>query len=102
MAKRVNKKFLLGLTIVVVGLVVVLMGAVYIQHHRNPAPYIAAGDKAMADQRFEEAAESYHKAMGLDRGNVGLSLKFGDALDHLVSVDPQNLGAPGTHGRTSW
>ncbi len=92
MAKRVNKKFLLGLTILVVGLAVALMVVVYLSRHRNPAPYIAAGDRAMKDGRYEEAAEAYHRATGLDRGNSGLLLKYGDALNHLVSTDPQYLG----------
>ncbi len=92
MAKRVNKKFLLGLTIAVVGLALALVVVVFITKHRNPAPFIAAAEKATAEGRYEDAAINYRKAMSLDRGNAELRVKFGDTLNHLVSVDSQSLG----------
>ena len=59
MAKRVNKKFLLALTVVVVGMAMALLVVIFLTRHRSPAQSIAAAKKAVADGRYDDAATNY-------------------------------------------
>ncbi len=96
MARRVNKRFLLILTIVVVGGLSILAGGAYYLMRPKPEKYIEAGDKFMAEKDYKAARDNYGQAYSLSKDPLIL-VKFGDAMTQLAVSDPtlinQDVGA---------
>lgn len=92
MARRVNRKFLIILTIIVVGgLGVLVVGARYLSH-RNPARYEQAGDRLMKEGNYDLARTNYGQAYALDPKNPMILVKYGDAMEQMALSDPVYMG----------
>ena len=92
MAKRVNKPFVIGITVVVGGAAVAAYGMVRLLHHHNADWYIARAEKETASGQFPEAAADYGNAIARDRGNKDLYIRLGDVFDRMVIENPTYLG----------
>jgi len=93
MARRVNKKFIIRLAIVGIALLVVgLLGGWYkFVYTKNPFPHVKAGDEFMQQGRYEDAVESYARAIRLKDIDLNVWIKLGDAQNHLAREDVSNL-----------
>lgn len=89
MKKRVNFKFLIILTAVVIGFVALLVASKLLR--RPQTNFAAAGDKAAAAGKWGEAVGNYGRALSLGRGDADLFERYGDALLHRVAEDPKSL-----------
>jgi predicted Zn-dependent protease len=94
MAKRVNTKFLIGLTAVVGGLAVAgfALAIYYARHHHTVAYYTKLADAAEARGDWEAAADATGNAIARQRSNTALYVQLGGYLERLVSKDPVYLG----------
>jgi Flp pilus assembly protein TadD len=90
MKKRVNFKFLIILTAVVIGFAALLVASKLLLR-RSPINFAAAGDKAAAAGKWNEAVGDYGRALSLGRGDADLFDRFGEALLHRVAEDPKSL-----------
>src|SRR5687767_11750965 len=98
MARRVNTKFLTVLTIVVVVLGVAALAANKFLVKESPEKYVNAGIAAMAENRYEDAAKAYGRAVNLDKNNPSLWVAYGDALNQLSYLDPEYMRS----ARAAW
>jgi len=92
MAQRVNTRFLVVLTLVVVGLGVTGVAAKKFVFRENPAKYVAVGDDYMSQRKFEEASQQYARALALNPGDAAVHIKMGDAWHELVESEPAYRG----------
>jgi predicted Zn-dependent protease len=92
MAQRVNKRFLIILTIVVAAFAA-LLAITRLLVHRTPTNFVTAGDAAATAGRWDEAAGDYNRALSLGRGTPELFIHLGEALEHRVAANPTSLGA---------
>ncbi|HEX3357779.1 MAG TPA: tetratricopeptide repeat protein, partial [Tepidisphaeraceae bacterium] len=91
MARKVNSKFLLILSLVVAGLVVVVGAFVYYRHkHHNPKQFLAIAEKAEQSGETVLAAQNYITAGQLLR-DPNLMVKAGDMFNQSVYDDVENL-----------
>jgi predicted Zn-dependent protease len=94
MAKRVNTKFLIGLTATVGGLAVLAFGMAiyYSRHHHNAAYYInrAAADESRQD--WEAAAGDISNAIVRQRSNTALYVQLAGYFERMTAKDPVYLG----------
>ena len=90
MPQRVNKRFLILLTVVVAALAALLIASRLLLH-RNPRNYAAAADAAAQAGDWEGAVGNYGRALSLGRGDPDLYVRYGIALEHRVGANPQNL-----------
>ena len=101
MAKRVNVRFLTILTAVVVPAAILVVASPWIYSHllhHNPKHWIALGDAAAAQGRWQEAVNDYGSSLQLDGTNKVACVALGDAWYHLTAADEQNLNK----ARASW
>src|SRR5687767_3982057 len=91
MARRVNTKFLITLTAVVI---VLGVGALIFQKVRrgDPQKHVRAGDRAFAEKNYDEAAKSYYQAVNIDPSQPAVWVAYGDTLAQLAAKDPENAG----------
>jgi tetratricopeptide (TPR) repeat protein len=92
MAKQVNKSFLILLVILVLG---GIGGAlvVYKKPWRKvpkPEEFMARGEAAMKDKKYEEARDNFAAAWRLSTSKIEPLTRFGDALYQLAKTDPEN------------
>ena len=95
MAKRVNSKFLIILTVVVLGGGVAALLASRFIHSKvgDPKRLVAEAEKLDEQGEYEKSSELYRAASAADPTNTEIMLKLGDALAHLTPVDPDYLRA---------
>lgn len=86
MASKVNVKFVAMLAAGLVGAFLLVVGAAYFLLHNSPADLERMGDKAMAKQRYGDAATFYSKAVDREKANVTYITKWRDAL---ASMKPE-------------
>src|SRR5438093_2055853 len=91
MARRVNSKFLLILTIVVVGLGLGLFLAKKFLIRESPEKYVSRGSAAMAEKNYKLAVENFMKAVSLNPKDPSLWVAYGDALNQLSPEDPKYM-----------
>ncbi|MGH7215019.1 MAG: hypothetical protein ACREIT_09680, partial [Tepidisphaeraceae bacterium] len=98
--KRVNTKFLIILTAVVVigGAGAIAAYKLRAGRRMTPAQFVTTGDKAAAEGKFNEAAANYGAALSLDAQNADLLVKHGDALREATRANPDLAGRE----RQSW
>jgi tetratricopeptide (TPR) repeat protein len=90
MAQRVNKRFLVILTLVVAAFALLgLLSSLFL--HRAPKNYAAAGDAAAQSGNWEAAVGDYARAVSLGHGDPDLYIRFGVALEHRVGADRDNF-----------
>ena len=99
MAKRVNKRFLIGLT-AAVGLVI---GAAVTAHivgvfQKDPAAQKRDGDRLLTEGKPKEALEKYKYAIARNPNDKDLLVKIGDAYNQMTVEDTQGL----LHARGVW
>ena len=90
MARRVNKPFLIILTVVIGLAFAGLMGAKYMQGRGSSGKHWKKGDELAAlntAEGYRGAVESYKRALQYDLGNVDGWVKFGDVLNELSRYD---------------
>jgi len=90
MARRVNTKFLIILTIVVVGLGVAALIVTKLRRG-DPAKYIAQASQAVSEQRYEDAALLFKQALAIDGRRADVLVAYGDVQRQLVYKDPENV-----------
>lgn len=93
MARRINHKFLLILTVTVLGLGLtgLVVGKLIGKRHGDPQTLIREGDKLYNTGDFEKARDQYGMAVEADPVNTEALVKMGDALAKMASDDPSNL-----------
>lgn len=90
MAKRVNKKFLIILTICVMGPVLAIFFMAVFLKNKNAAQYIESADAHYAKREYEEALSDYMKAFSRSQ-DVSLLIKQGDCQSELCRTDPDRV-----------
>ncbi|MBC7784190.1 MAG: tetratricopeptide repeat protein [Burkholderiales bacterium] len=93
MARKLNKKFILGLCGAGVVAAVGVVGLVFGKDLFRPSiPSLAAkGDAAMAAGNYDDAREAYGRAASRAKTDVALQIKFVDAYDYGVQGDPERM-----------
>lgn len=87
MQRKLNTRFLVVLTVVVVGgVVVAVFGGGYLSKG-TAQKHIQMAELYAREQRLADAAEEYKLAIQLDRRNPEVYLKLGDVLHQLVRSD---------------
>lgn len=87
MAGRVNTKFVVVLSSLLVVFILALVGVWYFLVRTDPAEFIVRGDKAAAAGQYGQAADYYRKAFGYRRNDVKLILSLADARSHMLVTD---------------
>ncbi len=91
MARRVNKKFIVGMAI---GVVVLGVGffAVTRLFRQSAEQLEKMGDQFFAEQRYAEADVQYRAASGRDPRSTRLLIKRGDTYRQMTRQDPEYIG----------
>ncbi len=98
MASKVNTKFVVTLGAVLIAAFVGVTGLAYVVLNKTGETHASRGDKLYAEGKFEEAAKSYARAVGHERGNVEWLQKWRDALVRWVpSTEQEYLEAYRDH-----
>src|SRR5688572_79635 len=89
--RRVNIKFLIILTVAVIG---VGLAALVIHRLRrgDPTKYVKSAESLFAQQQYEEAAKNYGQAVSIDARTPDVWVAYGDTLLQLIPKDPDNGG----------
>jgi len=91
--KKVNVKFLIGLTAVVGGLALALFaGGVWYLARTSSAGFQHRAKVAEEQGRYPEAANFLANAAGKDPNNRELFMRAGEMYERCVSIDPVYLG----------
>src|SRR4051794_21796472 len=99
MAKRVNKKFLIILTsLILIAGVAALASRTFKFIQRDAATYIARGDGLAAEGKWDEALGEYGKAHNANKKDPVALVKIGDCFMELSGRDPDNVA----QARGSW
>src|SRR5687767_9457318 len=98
MARRVNTKFLIILTSIVVTLGVGALVANLLLARESPEKFKAAGQQLMAEKKYEEAAKAFGRAVQLNEKDPELWIAYGDACNELTPVDLEWL----QRARSAW
>src|SRR5918993_4933583 len=89
--RRVNTKFLIILTVVVIG--VGLVGLIVHKVRRgDPDKYVKAANELVAQQNYEEAVKNFQQAVSIEGRQPAVWIAYGDALAQLVHKDEDNAG----------
>lgn len=101
MARKVNKRFLIILTCVVMGGTLAAMVLVLVLRGGSPDQYIAQGDRLVANARqaepasaaelLRQAKEAYVKALRRDGSRTDIMLKLADALEQRSRYDLEEV-----------
>src|SRR5687767_15604853 len=91
MAKRVNTRFLIVITVGFACLLGVAFGAHYAFFRKDPKQQARAADALMQEGKAKDALERYKYAVAHDPGDKELLVKIGDAYNALVVDDTENL-----------
>ncbi|MGD9693684.1 MAG: tetratricopeptide repeat protein [Phycisphaerales bacterium] len=89
MASKVNTKFVVTLGAVLVAAFVGVTGLAYVVLNQTGETHANRGDKLFQEGKYEEAAKSYARAVGHERGNVEWLRKWREALVHWVPPTEQ-------------
>ena len=88
MQRKLNTKFLVVLTILVVGgLLFLIIGGQYL-FRGTAQKHIQMAELYAREGRLSDAAEEYKIAIGLDRRNPEVYLRLGDVMRQLTRTDP--------------
>lgn len=87
MARRVNTRFLIVLTAVVVFLAVAVVVAQKVFMRENPQEFVDAARKLTEEKKYELALKNMRQAVALDQGRPDLWLMYGDAAAKLAGKD---------------
>lgn len=106
--KRLNKKVAIIGAVLFFLLAMAVIGLVFYKS-RNPAPFIADGDKAVETQNYEQAVKSYTRAVGLAKADslkIEILYKLANAYyqtkdwprivgcwDRIVQINPADIQA---------
>jgi len=83
MAGKVNTKFVIILTLVLIAVTGALGGAWYIATRQDPAEFVARGDVMMQQQNYEQAAQYYGRALREDQTSPLIMLKYTEAASQI-------------------
>lgn len=92
MARRVNKKFLIILTCIVVGGGVALLAAGKLLFRHTPQEFVDAGDKYMQQHDYELAIRNYLQAHSMRPSDPAILIKVGDAFELRSVEEPAYSG----------
>jgi tetratricopeptide (TPR) repeat protein len=90
MPQRVNKRFLIILTLVVAAFAALGVTSSLLLH-RSPKNYAAAADAASQAGDWQTAVGDYARALSLGRGDPGLYVRYGVALEHTIGANHDNF-----------
>ncbi|MGB7159457.1 MAG: tetratricopeptide repeat protein [Tepidisphaeraceae bacterium] len=90
MARRVNTKFLITLTIIVVGAGLTLLIVTKLRKG-DPAKFVATAKQLASERKYEEAVKNYQQAVAIDSKRPDVLVEYGDALSQLAGKDPENM-----------
>ncbi|GEM_PF-2803392 len=97
MARKVNTKFLIILTLVVGGGLVAVLLAQKLLNRRDPDALVAESETHLANQRYDDALLSMQRAVNARPEDPALRVKLGDVYMHRIHLDrgefPKALGA---------
>jgi tetratricopeptide (TPR) repeat protein len=92
MARKVNTRFLIIVTIVICCALIGAVGLKYVYHH-GPAYYASLAEKRLAAGDLQEAAQDYGRAFYASHPpDPNYLIKQGDLFIKLTARDPQMLG----------
>jgi tetratricopeptide (TPR) repeat protein len=91
MARRVNTKFLMILTVLVVGLGMAALLARKFLFRESPEKYVVYGQQMMSEHKYEEAVKNFAHAVALDQKNPSLWVAYGDAMNQLSPNDVEYM-----------
>lgn len=95
--RRVNTKFLIILTVVVIG--VGMAGLIVAKVRRgDPEKYVKAATELVAQGEYEEAVKNYQQALSIEARQPDVWVAYGDAQAQLAHADPDNIG----HAIRAW
>src|SRR5688572_6391998 len=89
--RRVNTKFLIILTVGVVGLGVAAL-VIHKLRRGDPAKFVKAAQAMAAEGNYEEAAKGYGRAVSIDARTPDVWVAYGDTLVQMIPKDPDNGG----------
>jgi predicted Zn-dependent protease len=95
MAKRVNKRFLVVLTTIVLVGGVTGMAAIKLLPKllkKNPQALVAEAQQLEKEGNIGEAISRYRQACNADPANPELRVALGDLCNRHVTIDPDNIG----------
>src|SRR5579862_2394056 len=93
MKRRINTKFLMIVTLSVVGLGVVGLVVKRVFFKQRPEQFIHNAQQEERDGKYEDAARDYERAFMLSNPkDAELLVKQGDVLGLLVQSDPESVG----------
>lgn len=92
MARRVNKKFLIILTCIIVGGGVAMLVAGKLLFQKSPDDFIAAGDNYMQAGDYEMAIRNYLQAHSKRSSDPSILVKVGDAFEARSIEEPAYVG----------
>lgn len=84
MAGKVNKKFVMVLSAIILVVVGGVFGLMYFFLYNTGADLARMGDKKMAEKEYKDAAEIYSKAVFKEKTNTEFLSKWIDALEHTT------------------
>ncbi len=84
MASKVNTKFVVILSAVLVVAVIGVVGLAAFAMSNKGLRSVRQGDKLMAEGNYEDAEKAYGKAVSKDRTNLGWIEKWHEALSHIT------------------
>ena len=92
MQRRLNTRFLLILTVAIVGgMLALVVGERYL-FRGTAEKHLKMADLYAREGRFADAAEEYKAAIKLDRRNPETFMKLGETMHELTRIDPLMLG----------
>ncbi len=98
MAKRVNKRFLITLTGVVIAMVIAALGLTSLVFQKNAKSFVTSGDREMQAGNFAQAIDNYNKAHQIASNDFEILMKIGDAYLAMGLEAPENLNG----ARAAW
>lgn len=87
MARRVNTRFLIVLTVIVLGLAVAVFVAQKVFLRDDPQEFVDAARELTEEKKYEAAEKNMRQAVALDQGRADLWLMYGDAASRLAGKD---------------
>src|SRR5205085_11615485 len=81
MARRVNTRFLIILTVVIVGLGGAALVVSRLKSHPNAHAHLNAGERLLKEGNYEAATGEYANAVRADPTNKELHVKLGDVAN---------------------
>ncbi len=90
--RKVNTKFLIGFTVVIIGLLVAGVVAKKVFFRKNPDKYLKMAQQSMQAKDYPEAIKNFNTAATLRPSDPAIFIAMGDALNLYTAQSPESAG----------